>query len=256
MQDFKLGERMVSILNKNLFICFLLCLSSIFELFSLERKSFKSKCVLCDSGAHLHEKHVSLYGNFIKDSNILMKTDNFYIALDNYPVCEDHILIIPKKHDVSYSTLNNSLALELDAIIHTLSDIVGTEKFGLFEHGSNMINGKQVLCGNSVYHAHLHFIPNLSLEKNELRNLFGLNGNKPPLISFVNNIQLEAFITKKTNNLTFLNYLKKLPTKEPYLFCYYSSISNESLCIPDNFILVDILQRLKNVGFWLQTIFA
>jgi len=62
--------------------------------------------------------------------------------------------------------------------------------------------------------------------------------------------------------LFIIKVLKNLPTKKPYLFCYYSNKDKESLCIPDDVIqgnapsqffrrvFAEYFQKGSNKPFW------
>jgi diadenosine tetraphosphate (Ap4A) HIT family hydrolase len=219
-------------------LCFNLILISC--LFLVGQLSANEKtCQLCKEGKGISQKHTELYGNIVRESNIILKTENFFVAIDNYPVFEDHLLIIPKKHYFSFSVIEESYAQELDDIIYSLKDLIGAETFGLFEHGSNEVDGKQKLCGNSIYHAHLHFVPNLNMSQKELSNLLCLNGDNS-LISLKNNSDITAYIKNKPSEQSFLRFFKELPTKGPYLFCYFSDMTKKAFCIPDKDLKKDI----------------
>lgn len=192
-------------------------------------------CRLCNNGERLKENHVKLYSKVTKATNILFESKNFYVAIDNYPICNCHILIISKEHNLSFSTINIALEYELEAIIDTISDIVKTQEYGIFEHGSNMPNSKQEEPENSIYHAHLHFIPHLEMSQKNIINLCS-TGEKDEIISLNSNKKLASFCTKKNNVQTFLRYIKSLPTKKPYLFGYYSNTKKTSICISDDII--------------------
>ena len=64
-------------------------------------------CLLCSNGDDLQENHKKLYCQKDEFSDCrLFETTNFYIVVDNYPVCQDHILIVPKEHKCSYSVVD------------------------------------------------------------------------------------------------------------------------------------------------------
>ena len=218
-------------------------------------------CPLCNCGKTLQKNHIKLYGEVTDETNILFDSENFYVSIDNYPVCEGHILIVPKEHKLSYSVLDEHLKYEFEAIIKTLSDIIGTKNYGLFEHGSNMVNAKQKACGNSVYHAHMHFIPHLKINQKDLIDLCTI-GKKNEIITLKDGYKLKNYCTCRDHEQTILEHIKELPTKKPYLFCYYSNSENKSLCIPDEIIqenvcsqffrrvFAELFQKDKENLFW------
>jgi diadenosine tetraphosphate (Ap4A) HIT family hydrolase len=194
-------------------------------------------CVLCNDGIALQKNHEKLY---CQDSEItcckLLETPNFYVAIDNYPVCKDHILIVPREHKFSYSVIDLSMSYEFEAIIMTLSTITDTKNYGLFEHGSNMVGTEQKACGNSIYHAHMHFIPNIDMQQNEIIDLCMGDGDEVSAITLKDGYCLESFCFSKKTTQPILEFLQELPTKEPYLFCYYSNSQRTALCVPDSVI--------------------
>lgn len=205
-------------------------------LFTLLMPFFTQCCLLCNKGSDLQENHERLYcqKNNITQA-ILFESQHFYVATDNYPVCEDHILIIPKDHKLSYSVIDECVEYELEAIIYTLKDITKTRCYGLFEHGCNMIKTGQKACGNSVYHAHMHFIPNLDMDQGEIIDLCS-KGPQELTISLEEGHHFEDCLFHKKDTETVLSFLHRLPTKQPYLFCFFSSYKNMALCISDAII--------------------
>ena len=198
-------------------------------------KSSYTNCPLCNNGETIINNHMKTYGNITTKNNILFESPNFYVAIDNYPVCHGHTLIVPKKHFLSFSTIEIELKTELDAIINALQNIWNTTEFCIFEHGSNLVNKNQIACGNSVYHAHLHFIPNCYLSLNNLINLLQ-NGPTQNIIKLKKDTNISFYNFIKNKNESFLDYIKRLPTTKPYLFCYYSNIESAALCLPDEII--------------------
>lgn len=228
IKNFKAMNLKFSMLS---FVLSIIPMNSVVE--SKENTQVKKICLLCDNGKKIKENHKKIYSEITNETNILFESQNFYIAIDNYPVCDDHILIVPKKHEFSYSVIEIELQYEFEAIIETLSEIIGTKNYGLFEHGSNMVNNEQKGCGNSIYHAHMHFIPNLNMKQQNIIDLC-IVGKKHETISLKKNYELTDFCTEKAHEQTMLSYIKSLPTTKPYLFCYYSNKKQASLCIPDD----------------------
>jgi len=195
----------------------------------------QQECPLCANGTNFYKTFSKLYGDEIKETNILLESKNFYVATDDYPVCEGHVLIIPREHKFSYSIIDKNLETELDAIIKTLSEVFETQQFGLFEHGSNMVDQKQKACGNSIYHAHMHFIPQLNITHETLINICS-KGNVNETIQLKDNIKSNDYRFYKRPDQTILDFIKQLPTTTPYLFCFHSNTSKETFCIPDSAI--------------------
>lgn len=83
---------------------------------------------------------------------IVEKTPLFFVALNNYPILEGHILIIPREHTScigAYSEKQYSAMLVLyDKYKKLLTDIYGG--VSSFEHG---------IFGQSVFHSHIQLVP-------------------------------------------------------------------------------------------------
>jgi len=102
------------------------------------------KCPHCEGGFGLQ---YPLYAN-----------DNFWIVCDYHPIVEGHALIIPKDH-ISYTgALSYELFNEYENLYKKVLSFL-TETYGnavIFEHG---------IVGQTVSHAHVHFLPfNKSIE--------------------------------------------------------------------------------------------
>ena len=188
-------------------------------------------CLLCGEGVALQKNHEKLY---CQDGQVtqckLFETSNFYVAVDNYPVCRDHILIVPKEHKFSYSVVDASMRYELEAIIITLSDVTNTKNYGLFEHGSNMVGIEQKACGNSVYHAHMHFIPNLDMQQQEIIDLCS-NGEKSLAISLKDGYRLSDFCFSRGIAQPVLDFLRT-PDKTTIFVLLLFKFSKDSLVCP------------------------
>lgn len=133
-------------------------------------------------------------------------------------------MTIPKQHNLSFSTIQEpEKSLELEAIIETVSKITGKDKFALFEHGSNAVGGIQKPCGNSVYHAHMHFIPDIEMsEPDILKYIMSGTGEQEFRLKdsekFTNCISFNAGNAKKLT----LDFMKvDLPTKEHICFVLF-----------------------------------
>jgi len=200
----------------------------------VEHKSTKKACPLCNCGEVLCKNHKKLYGRITDETNILFSSENFYAVIDNYPVCDGHILIIPKEHKLSCSCIDESLQQEFQAIIETLSYVFGTKEYGLFEHGSNMVGLEQKPCGNSVYHAHMHFIPGIKIGEKEIINCCSAE-KKEYAVTLEDGYEFQNFCVTKGVEDTILGFMKTLPTKSPYLF-FYSNSESLAFCVPDDAI--------------------
>ena len=82
----------------------------------------------------------------------LYNDNNFWIVCDVHPIIEGHILIIPKKHISCMGALSFELFNEYKNLYKKVLDFLN-KAYGntaIFEHG---------ITGQSVFHAHTHFLP-------------------------------------------------------------------------------------------------
>ena len=87
----------------------------------------------------------------LKDQ-IIDKSKNFYLLHDGFPLMEGHLLLIPKKHFDCYLNLDKNLIDEFNLFKNKVIDFLTKyyQKPVIFEHG---------IAGQTVFHAHLHFLP-------------------------------------------------------------------------------------------------
>ncbi len=142
----------------------------------------ESDCILCDTRRQ-QTTFVSLVArgeaDLTSDNPILFETEHFYLTIDLHPVSDCHYLIIPKGHYTSYSLVPVEYERELDFIVGLIKEKTNTENFILFEHGSGIVNERLVGCGNSIFHAHLHFIGGLKYDLTEILGVISSYGVNP-----------------------------------------------------------------------------
>ena len=171
----------------------------------------------------------------ITETSILYRTKNFYISIDGYPVCENHLLIVPFEHQLSFSNLNRNNSNELDGIINYIKKIYKCDNYVLFEHGNNRKEGDKRTFGNSVVHAHIHVIPNQKVSKNDIMNYCFKQKNT--MLYLKKDVDYKKCFYKFNGNINFLDHLDdELPTNEPYLFFHFNHEKMESLCITESLI--------------------
>jgi ATP adenylyltransferase len=91
-------------------------------------------------------------------NKVLFESENFIVIPSLGSLVKGWLLIVPKRHVLSFSYLPSDLYLELEVLVQRLGLILEKE-FGpitIFEHGSSMRNSP-VGCG--VDYAHLHVVP-------------------------------------------------------------------------------------------------
>lgn len=87
-------------------------------------------------------------------SNVLYEDDTFLVFLDNSPIEAGHMLIVPKKHVVDYSDIDDETFKKMNQIIKNMINLL-KEKL--------KIDGVKICQNNGicqeVKHYHFHIIP-------------------------------------------------------------------------------------------------
>ncbi len=165
------------------------------------------------------------------------ETKNFFIITDGAPLGPGHILLIPKKHFSCYASLPESLNEEFIDLRTKIIDFL-EKHYGrtiLFEHG---------ISGQTVFHAHLHFLPT---EK----KVFPY-ASKIYTVKEIKNFSALKNILKKDKGYLFfeedgLSYVIKTKNPEPGFFHAY--LLNKLLKVSGEFN-----ERAKNAKTVSQTV--
>ena len=116
-------------------------------------------CIFCNRGK-------------IKD-DILLETKNFFVKVGIGIIAPGHVMLITKKHFKCFAEIPNNLQEELDGIKSFLFKKI-SETFSkpfLIEYG---------IFGQSIPHAHIHFIPSKASDyqiHNIIKEMAGANTN-------------------------------------------------------------------------------
>lgn len=84
------------------------------------------------------------------------ETNNFVAFLDTNPKTPGHILIISKKHFVTFLDIPSTLAQELHKLIQKITSNFLDKKQG---DGFNILMNNLPPAGQIIPHAHIHLIP-------------------------------------------------------------------------------------------------
>jgi len=185
------------------------------------------KCLMCNNCEEIYKNSLKIYN--VK--NNLFETKNFIINVDTYPVVRNHILIIPKDHYTSFSNIDIEKSDEIQYIINRIAVIFNMIDYIIFEHGTNIVAYDKKICGNSIFHAHLHVIPRVNVDINNIFSNLKLKVNK----------NSEDYSLKNDESKNFLNVLKyDLPSQNNYLLF----INNKNYyCIPEEDIEGEITSQ-------------
>jgi len=111
----------------------------------------------------------------LKDQ-IIDESENFYLLHDGFPLMEGHMLLIPKKHFDCYLNLDKNLIKEFNLFKNKVIDFLTKyyQKPVIFEHG---------IAGQTVFHAHLHFLPTDILITKQIKEVAKIV--KPPKVPYL-----------------------------------------------------------------------
>lgn len=128
------------------------------------------------------------------DNRLILATDNFCVMPSIGPLTEGHLLILPKKHYISYAHIPVAIYSELKQVKMVtkilLQDVYCRPVF--FEHGPM----SKTLRGGCCYdHAHMHAMPLEVDIKDEFQN-FGFTPRKID--------KLEELIQQKNRNMPYV----------------------------------------------------
>lgn len=104
----------------------------------------------------------------------------FWVLVDSRPITYAHSLIVPKRHVEHFNKLNKEEIIDLFSVINILIERL-LPKFKC--DGFNLISNNGDSAGQTVNHAHLHFIPRKEGDrKGDFKNLcFPTEKNRPNL---------------------------------------------------------------------------
>lgn len=108
-----------------------------------------------------------------KYDKILYETNNFVIVVSLGAFIEGYLLILPKKHILSFSELNINELNELEKLKNLIKKInkkYYNKRTIIFENGSSGSKDNNGLFKDSIVHAHLHLVPFETKNKKELFN--------------------------------------------------------------------------------------
>ena len=129
------------------------------------------------------KKHLSYFENTIGkkygiNKRCILETKNFVSIPSIGSFVEGYLLIVPRKHFLSFLSMPFHYTEELNSIITCLSDFYLDcyhSKFVIFEHGSSSLDNTG---GMSVLHAHLHIVPYNSLFISDVKDYHFIKYNK------------------------------------------------------------------------------
>jgi diadenosine tetraphosphate (Ap4A) HIT family hydrolase len=118
------------------------------------------------------QKYCCQLAKEIETERTILKTNNFFVipTLGSMGI-EGYLLVIPIKHYHAIAEISRESQRELEEITRDIKKIIFSE-YGLstliFEHGPRLGN---LDSGQSIDHAHLHFVPGIDITENWAKDL-------------------------------------------------------------------------------------
>lgn len=163
-------------------------------------------CVLCD-GIQDNFSNIREYYNIRKEM-VLCETESFKVIPDKFPIAPNHIIILPKKHINTFSELNSKAEKEVEDILNYLQEITKAKTSIMFEHGTSKSQEFSVPPEiKSIFHAHLHFIPNVKCSSRDLE-MFFFNKNVTLQNQFGEQERISQYKTQYSGNANLIGFFK------------------------------------------------
>ena len=198
-------------------------------------------CVLCD-GINDHFQNIKEMYPELQSNVTLFETRNFKVIPDKFPIAPNHIIILPKEHINTFAEFNDFQAQEIAYILDRLENTTKSDNFIMFEHGtsrSEEINTPAHI--KSIFHAHLHFIPNVKCDTQDMEQFFKQK-NVRLIDDDSSECSIHDFETGYSGNNKLINFIrnnviyedKECSSVESYF--YIKNSDNTQLFFPERLV--------------------
>jgi diadenosine tetraphosphate (Ap4A) HIT family hydrolase len=193
-------------------------------------------CVYCQGLSDNFQNIKDFYG--IDKKITLFETENFTIIPNKFPISNNHILILPKHHMTMFVEFGKKEQAEIRTILERLKYTTKSKTSVLFEHGTSKIAANNTAPNiKSIFHAHLHFMPDTKCTTTCMQTFFKSKG-----VSIVNDNDQPQNLSKfqTAHNKNIIDFLQANVTSsqeyglESYL--YIKNSDDTQLFFPDKFM--------------------
>ena len=198
-------------------------------------------CVLCDGlkdeFQNIKEQYPELQSNVT-----LFETKSFNVIPDKFPIAPNHIIILPKEHINTFAEFNEAQGREIGYILDRLENTTKSENFIMFEHGTSKMEELNTPPHiKSIFHAHLHFIPNAKCDTDDMDSFF--KQKNVQLLDYNGSSRnISEFETQYSGNHNLVNFIKDnviyedsaLSSVESYF--YLKNSDNTQLFFPERLV--------------------
>jgi len=167
----------------------------------------KKRCVLCNG---LKDEFQNIKDHYpeLRSNVTLFETESFRVIPDKFPIATNHIIILPKEHINTFAEFSDAQGHEIGYILDRLEDITKSENFIMFEHGTSKKEELNTPAHiKSIFHAHLHFIPDVQCNTSDMDNFF--KGKDVQLLDFDGSQRdITEFEAPYSGNHNLINFIK------------------------------------------------
>mgnify|MGYP003571271065 CR=1 FL=1 len=164
-------------------------------------------CVLCNG---LKDEFQNIKDHYpeLRSNVTLFETESFRIIPDKFPITSNHIIILPKQHINTFAEFSDAQGDEVGYILDRLEDTTKSKNFIMFEHGTSKreeLNTPPHI--KSIFHAHLHFIPDVHCDTSDMDGFLKEKGVR--LLDFDGSQRdIAEFETTYSGNHKLVNFIK------------------------------------------------
>ena len=166
-----------------------------------------NSCVLCNG---LKDEFQNIKDHYpeLKSNVTLFETESFRVIPDKFPISPNHIIILPKEHINTFAEFSDAQGEEVGYILDRLENTTKSENFIMFEHGTSKkeeLNTPPHI--KSIFHAHLHFIPNVQCNTSDMEGFF--KEKNVQLLDFNGSERdITEYESKYSGNHKLVNFIK------------------------------------------------
>ncbi len=129
---------------------------------SNNHEAIQEECPLClniNSPNKIDPLYKKIFPEATANAPFILESVDLVMRPDYGPITQDHFIIFPKKHFISFATMANSHVEQLTHMASIAKQQINAKEYFMFEHGAGVYKDEKTACGNSIYHAHLHILP-------------------------------------------------------------------------------------------------
>ena len=92
----------------------------------------------------------------LQGTKILVEDELARAFFDKYPVCEGHVLIVPKRHTANFFDATSEEMMSIGTLLNKVKELLD-ERF--HPDGYNIGVNVGAVAGQTIFHWHVHVIP-------------------------------------------------------------------------------------------------